>query len=95
MKIVLLTYNSSSFSYPIGHVYLSVLSKIKVTVALLIPAYPFLYISYERLVQRNNLDEFIPNTKHIASKLLDLPEPFVPVIALKFLSNGPKTVSNA
>lgn len=28
----------------------------------------------------------------MASKLFDLPDPFVPVIALKLLSNGPNTV---
>ena len=68
--------------------FLSVLSKITVTLALSIPAKPFLYIKSCKFVARTFAKEDIPITKHSASKMLDLPLPLNPVIALKCLSKA-------
>ncbi len=74
---------SSKSSYPTGELLLSELSKITVTVALSIPAKPFLYIRSCKFAARTFDKDEIPITKQRASKMLDFPEPLNPVIALK------------
>lgn len=74
-------------SYPKGLRVRSELSNTTDTVALVMPAWPCLYTNSCRLEALTCCKFVIPKTKQIESKMLDLPDPFKPVMALK---NGSK-----
>ncbi|KAH3670796.1 hypothetical protein OGAPHI_001312 [Ogataea philodendri] len=82
-------------SKPIGDFVLSALSKVIVTDAFVIPACPRLYIRSCRFVALTVDMLEIPRTKQIASKILDFPDPFKPVIALNWGSQDEITVLTA
>jgi hypothetical protein len=83
----LVTMIRSSYTIAGGDDALFLLSKIIVTLAFTIPAFPLLYMSSYRLVTLTLDNDVIPRTKQMASIILDFPEPFNPVMALKFLSS--------
>lgn len=73
-------------SKPMGDLDLSRLSNTIVTLALVTPACPRLYMRSCKFVARTVLIFVMPRTKHIASRIFDFPLPFKPVIELKLSS---------
>mmetsp|Transcript_20953 Transcript_20953/g.54507 ORF Transcript_20953/g.54507 Transcript_20953/m.54507 type:complete len:242 (-) Transcript_20953:99-824(-) len=87
MATCLVTVISSWSRYPTGLDSLSELSKTIETVALVMPAWPFLYTRSIRFFARTCDRLVMPSTKQIASRMFDLPDPFKPVMALNMGSN--------
>ena len=71
-------------------IFLSILSNVIETLVLvdLFPLFPPSYNNEFNLLTRNKLGLLSPKQKVIASNMLDLPEPFGPVIAISPLSVG-------
>ena len=84
MRTCRVTLTSLHDSYPTGLDDSSSLSNTIVTLALLTPAWPCLYTNSDKFPARTCERLVIPKTKHIESRMLDLPDPFRPVIALKW-----------